>query len=154
MAVLEAELEGQRARVMTVERQDKVLRAQIAREAEAAQDLKHQRDKALDDANGLKAKVEELRRAPSDIEARAEELSRKLSEAQAQQLSVLEDMKRERVKAVEEVAALNAKVEELRRARYTEAARAASRNPSGGSGAGTGGHDCSWTWYRVPSLGW
>ena len=52
---LEAELVAQRARCEKVERRDKVLQAQIAKEVEAYQDLKLERDQALEEAATLKA---------------------------------------------------------------------------------------------------
>src|SRR5262245_37795507 len=84
---LEAELVGERARREGAERRDKVLQAQIAKEAEIQQDLKQERDKALDEVAAaldevaaLKRTVEELTKARTVAEARAGvELSRRLT---------------------------------------------------------------------------
>jgi invasion protein IalB len=100
---IEAELVGERARREGAERRDRVLQAQIAKEAEAQQDLKEERDKVLDEAAALKTTVEEL------TQARAE----------AQQA-----LTRDRNKAVAEVAALKTSVEELTKARTDAEARA------------------------------
>jgi hypothetical protein len=107
IAEFEAELEAQRGRLAAVVSRDKVLRAQIAREAQvqeelkqqrdrvveeasalktAAEDLTQQRDKALQEVSALNLKVDELRRKCSEIESRAVELSRRLSEAEARRL--------------------------------------------------------------------
>ena len=67
---LEAELVGERARREGVERRDKILQAQIAKEAETQLGLQRERDSALDETAGLKAMVEELTRARSEAEAR------------------------------------------------------------------------------------
>jgi hypothetical protein len=100
---LEAELVGERARREGAERRDRVLQAQIVKEAEAQQDLKRDRDKALDEVAALKTNVEELTQARADAKAK---------QAEAQQASTLE-----RNKALAEVATLKTTVEELTRAR-------------------------------------
>src|SRR5262245_53462352 len=107
---LEAELVAQRARCEKVERRDKVLQAQIAKEAEAYQDLKLERDDARDEVAALKATIEELTQARSD--------------ALAQEAKTQQDLKRERDGALDEVAALKAAVEELTRARSDAEGRA------------------------------
>src|SRR5262245_43158454 len=66
---LEAELVGERSRREGAERRDKILQAQIAKEAETQQELKRERDSAL----------EELTRARLDAEARVTDLSQRLS---------------------------------------------------------------------------
>jgi hypothetical protein len=60
---LEAELVAERARREAAESRDKVLQAQIAKEAKAQLDLKRERDQALDEVKALKATVAELSRA-------------------------------------------------------------------------------------------
>jgi hypothetical protein len=99
---LEAELVGERARREGAERRDRVLQAQIAKEAEMQQELKRERDSALDEVAALKATVEDLTRSRSEAEAQA---------AETQQ-----ELKRERDRALEEVTALKASIEEWTRA--------------------------------------
>ena len=67
---LEAELVGERARREGVERRDKTLQAQIAKEAETQLGLQRERDSALDEIAALKGTVQELARARSEGEAR------------------------------------------------------------------------------------
>jgi hypothetical protein len=66
----EAELVAERARRQGVERRDKTLQAQIAKEAETQLGLQRERDTALDEIAALKGTVQELTRARSDAEAR------------------------------------------------------------------------------------
>jgi hypothetical protein len=54
------------------------LQAQIAKSAEAYQDLKRDRDKVLDDVAALKTTVEEVTRARADADARVVDLSQQL----------------------------------------------------------------------------
>ena len=67
---LEAELVGERARREGVERRDKILQAQIAKEADTQLGLQRERDSALDEIAALKGTVAELTRARSEAEAR------------------------------------------------------------------------------------
>src|SRR5262245_11284080 len=106
---LEAELVGERARREGAERRDRVLQTQIAKEAEVQQDLKRERDEALDQVAALKTTVEELTQARADAKAR---------QAEAQQT-----LKRERDSALDEVAALKASVEEVTQTRAHAEAR-------------------------------
>lgn len=117
IAEFEAELVAERARTAAAESREKGLQAQIVKEAQAQVDLKHQRDKAMDEGNALRTTVEELRHAHSEAEMREAELSQRLSDTAAQQNAAHENTKRERDKAIEEVRALNAKLEELRQTR-------------------------------------
>jgi TIR domain-containing protein len=78
---LEAELVGERARREGVERRDKTLQAQIAKEAQAHQDLKRELDKALDDTTALRATIENLSTARSEAETAARELQRERDDA-------------------------------------------------------------------------
>src|SRR5262249_14616678 len=55
------------AREAEAESRDRALQAQIVKEAEAYQDLKRERDKALEEAAALKAKVEEPMRARGPV---------------------------------------------------------------------------------------
>jgi hypothetical protein len=108
---IEAELVGERARREGAERRDRVLQAQIAKEAEVQQDLKEERDKVLDEVAALKATVEKLTRAGGEAKAK---------QAEAQQA-----LKRERDSALDEVAALKTSVEELTQVRADAEARTA-----------------------------
>jgi TIR domain-containing protein/PAN domain-containing protein len=66
----EAELVAERARRQGVERRDKTLQAQIAKEAETQLGLQRERDSALDEIAALKGTVQEFTRARSEAEAR------------------------------------------------------------------------------------
>jgi hypothetical protein len=117
---LEAELVGERARREGAERRDRVLQAQIVKEAEAQQDLKRDRDKALDEVAALEATVEKLTRAGADATAREVEAERRDRALQAQiakSAEAYQDLKRDRDKVLDEVAALKTNVEELTQAR-------------------------------------
>src|SRR5262249_24145237 len=147
---LEAELVGERSRREGVERRDKVLQTQIAKEAEVQQYLKEERDIALDEVDALKATVEELTRTRSEAGAKQtetqqglkrqldksldetkmlmatiEELNRAREEAEEREAGTQQELKREHDKAFDEVAALRATVEELTRARADAEARVA-----------------------------
>jgi VIT1/CCC1 family predicted Fe2+/Mn2+ transporter len=147
---LEAELVGERSRREGAERRDKVLQAQIAKEAEVQQYLKEERNIALDEVAALKATVEELIRARSEAEAKQaetqqglkcqldksldetkmlmatiEELNRAREEAEEREAGTQQELKREHDKAFDEAAALRATVEELTRARADAEARVA-----------------------------
>ena len=100
---LEAELVGERARREGAERRDRILQAQIAKEAETQQDLKHEHNKTLDDVTALKATTEELTRARAEAEAQA---------AKTQQ-----GLKRQLEKALNETTTLQETTKELTRAR-------------------------------------
>src|SRR5262249_13665936 len=67
---LEAELVGERARREGVERRDKTLQAQIAKEAETQLELQRERDSAPDEIAARKGTVAEVTRARSEAEAR------------------------------------------------------------------------------------
>src|SRR5262245_29865610 len=95
----EAELVAERARRQGVERRDKTLQAQIAKEAETQLGLQRERDSALDEIAALKGTVQELTRARSETEAWAAEVQR------------------ERDESLDQTAALKATAEELSRIR-------------------------------------
>jgi hypothetical protein len=76
---LEAELVGERARREGVERRDKTLQAQIAKEAQAHQDLKRELDKAVEDTAALQATIENISKARSEAEARGAEVAREIA---------------------------------------------------------------------------
>jgi DNA repair exonuclease SbcCD ATPase subunit len=147
---LEAELVGERARREGVERRDRVLQAQIAKEVAAQQDLKEERDKALDEAAGLKATVEQLTQARLDAEAKQaatqqglkrqldksldesntlmatiEDLTRARAEVEEREAETQRDLERERHRALDDTTAHKAMIEELTRARSEAEARAA-----------------------------
>src|SRR6516225_965982 len=106
---LEAELVGERSRREGAERRDRVLQAQIAKEAEAQQDLKRERDKALDQVAALEATVEKLTRAGADATAREVEAERRDRDLQAQiakSIELYQNLNRDHDKALDEVAAL------------------------------------------------
>jgi TIR domain len=75
---LEAELVGERARREGVERRDKILQAQIAKEAETQLGLQRERDSALDESAALKAgSVIDVRFTPDATELlRSSEMTR------------------------------------------------------------------------------
>src|SRR6516162_6641627 len=96
---IEAELVGERARREGAERRDKVLQAQIAKEAEIQQDLKQERDKVLDEVAALNARVEKLTRAGAEAatrEVEAERRDRALQTQIAKEAEAFQDLKRER----------------------------------------------------------
>src|ERR1043166_2142220 len=78
---LEAELIAERARREGTESRNKVLRAQIAKEAQGDEDLRHERDKAIDEVTSLRATVQQLNRALSEAEARTAQESQRANEA-------------------------------------------------------------------------
>jgi hypothetical protein len=125
---IEAELVGERARREGAERRDKVLKAQIAKEAEIQQDLKQERDKALDEVAALNATVEKLTRAGAEAatrEVEAERRDRALQAQIAKEAEAFQDLKRERDKTIDEVMALKATVGELTQARADAKAKLA-----------------------------
>ena len=80
---LEAELVGERARREGVERRDKTLQAQIAKEAQAHQDLKREFDKSLDEVATAKANVVELSQRLSEANARVSSSARRIEVAKS-----------------------------------------------------------------------
>jgi DNA repair exonuclease SbcCD ATPase subunit len=125
---IEAELLGERARREGAERRDRVLQAQITKEAEVQQELKQERDKALDEVEALKATIEKLTRTGAVAAAREAEAERRDRALQAQiatEAEAYQDLKRERDKALDEVAALKATVGELTQARADAEAKQA-----------------------------
>jgi hypothetical protein len=108
---IEAELVGERTRREGAERRDRTMQAQIAKEVEAQQALKQERDNALDEVAALKGTVEKLTQARADATAK---------QADAQQA-----LKRERDSALDEVATLKTTVVELTQAREDAEARTA-----------------------------
>lgn len=109
---IEAELVGERTRREGAERRDRTMQAQIAKEVEAQQALKRERDDALDEVAKLNATIEHL------TEARAE--------AAALEAQVQQDLKQGHDQALDEVAVLKATVDELTQARSDGEARQAA----------------------------
>src|SRR5262249_23122565 len=110
------------------ERRDRVLQAQIAKEAEMQQDLKQERDKALDEVAALKATVEKFTRAGAEATAREVEAGgrdRALQAQIAKAAAAYQDLKRERDKVLDDVTALKTTVEELTQARADAKAKQA-----------------------------
>jgi hypothetical protein len=81
---LEAELLAERARRETAERRDRTLREQIAKEVEAQQQLRQERDEALDEIAALQARLNERRHEAASPEDRTTELAKQLIGAQVQ----------------------------------------------------------------------
>ena len=75
---IEAELVGERTRREGAERRDRTMQAQIAKEVEAQQVFKRERDDALDEVAALKGTVEKLTQARAGAEARARDVSQTL----------------------------------------------------------------------------
>lgn len=96
---LEAELEAERARREGVESRNRAWQAQIAKEVLAQEDLRRERNKAVDEAAALKMTVGALSRERSEIEARAADLSQRLNSAEAQRQPSLEASGSESVQA-------------------------------------------------------
>src|SRR6266545_4434784 len=81
---LEAELVAERARRDAAERRDRTLRDQIAKEAQAQQELRRERDHALEEIDALNVRLEAAVRAGQGATAaeaeRVAELERRISE--------------------------------------------------------------------------
>ena len=80
---LEAELVGERARRDGVERRDKTLQAQIAKEAQAHQDLKREFDKSLDEVATAKANLVELSQRLDEANAQISASARRIEVAKS-----------------------------------------------------------------------
>jgi hypothetical protein len=78
---LEAELVGERARREGVERRDKTLQAQIAKEAETQLGLQRERDSALDEIAAAKANVVELSQRLDEANAQLSTSARRIKAA-------------------------------------------------------------------------
>lgn len=115
VGLLDAELEGERARRESAETYEKTLRAQISKEAKIQQDLKRERDRALTEVGELRATVEERDRA--------------LQAQIAKQLESEQSLKSERDNALAELAKLSSTVEGLNQAR-PDAEAPSAKNPT------------------------
>jgi hypothetical protein len=100
---LEAELIAERARRERAQNRVRALEAQIAKEVQAQEDLKRERDKAVDTVAALQQTLRQSTLAQSAAEQRAADLSKRLVEAETR---AQEDLKRERDKTADAVAAL------------------------------------------------
>jgi PAN domain len=76
-------LVGERARREGVERRDKTLQAQIAKEAQAHQDLKREFDKSLDEVATAKANVVELSQRLNEANAQVSSSARRIEVAKS-----------------------------------------------------------------------
>jgi hypothetical protein len=85
---LEAELTAERARREGAESRSRALRAQIAKEAEGDEDLRHERDKALDEVTALRATVQQLNRALSEANAQVAQVNQRATEVDAQRRAI------------------------------------------------------------------
>jgi TIR domain-containing protein/PAN domain-containing protein len=88
MDELEADIAAERARREGAESRDRSLLARIAKEAQAQQELKIERDRALEDTADLKIRLDELIAKHAAVAAAAEPESKRLAdvESKAQQL--------------------------------------------------------------------
>jgi TIR domain-containing protein/PAN domain-containing protein len=68
---LETELLAEHARREGAERRDKILQAQIVKEVQGQEDLRRERDKAVDETSALRKRVLELSSALSESESKA-----------------------------------------------------------------------------------
>src|ERR1043166_6371925 len=85
---LEAELIAERARREGAESRNKALRAQIAKGAQGDEDLRHERDKAIDEVTALRTTVEDLNRALSEAEERTAQESQRANKADSRRQTV------------------------------------------------------------------
>jgi seryl-tRNA synthetase len=85
---LEAELVAERARREAAERRDRTLREQIAKEAQAQQELRRELDQALDEVSALKHRLDATEKANAALEARMSVVSQQLGQGEAQALPV------------------------------------------------------------------
>jgi hypothetical protein len=79
---LEAELLAERARREAAERRDKTLRDQIAKEAQAQQDLRHERDRGLEELSALRSQLDRMK--PSAGDAPDGQIAQRLKDTEAQ----------------------------------------------------------------------
>jgi hypothetical protein len=73
---IEAELIAERARREGAERRDRTLRDQIVKEAQAQQELRRERDEALEEVSTLKLRIENIEHEKSNQDGRAQLLQR------------------------------------------------------------------------------
>lgn len=85
---LDAELIAERARREGAESRNKVLRAQIAKEAQGDEDLRHERDKAIDEVAALRTTVQQLDRSLSEANAQIAQVTQRADEADAQRRAI------------------------------------------------------------------
>jgi hypothetical protein len=105
---LDAELIAERARREAAESRNKVLRAQIAKEAQGDEDLRHERDKALDEVTALRATVQQLDRALSEANARIAQATQHADEGDEQRRALEQQLQTALGRAVEAQVSLHA----------------------------------------------
>jgi hypothetical protein len=103
---LDAELTAERARREVAESRAKALHAQIGKEVAAQDQLRRERDTAVDEVATLKAALENLSQTLSSGEANGSDQLRAKQALIAEQSRILEDLRRERDEAINEVATL------------------------------------------------
>jgi hypothetical protein len=81
---MEAELVAERARREGAERRDKTLRDQIIKEAQAQQELRHERDQANEELSTIKARLEEAQRGKADLQRRITEQSQRIADLESE----------------------------------------------------------------------
>jgi chromosome segregation ATPase len=77
---IEAELIAERARREGAERRDRTLRDQIAKEAHAQQELRRERDDAIEELAAIKARLGDADRHKVDLLGQIEEQSRRIAD--------------------------------------------------------------------------
>src|SRR5262249_56479962 len=87
-----AELEGERARRESAERRDRTLREQIAKEAQAHQELQRERDEALDQLAAVKARLETMVADKSASDSRLADLTRQIDESEKERARLTEEI--------------------------------------------------------------
>jgi hypothetical protein len=85
---LEAELIAERGRREGAESRSRALRTQIAKEAQGDEDLRHERDKAIEEGTALRTTVQQLDRALSEANARIAQATQRADEADAQRHAI------------------------------------------------------------------
>jgi hypothetical protein len=82
---MEAELVAERARREGAERRDRTLRDQIIKEAQARQQLSHERDDAMHELGAVKSQVETLRQRNAKWDRDHDEMARRIEQLESEQ---------------------------------------------------------------------
>lgn len=82
---MEAELVAERARREGAERRDRTLRDQIIKEAQAQQQLRHERDDAMHELGAVKSQVETLRQSKAKSDRDRDEMARRIEQLESEQ---------------------------------------------------------------------
>jgi TIR domain len=90
---LEAALTVERARREAAESRSRALRAQIAKEAQGDEDLRQERDKAIEQVTALRTAVEQLNQALSKAQAQTAQATQRADEAEAQRREIERQLK-------------------------------------------------------------